>query len=73
MTQMSKGQRVTGEERESMAADLAHRYQSGESIRDLAQSTGRSYGFVHRMLTESGTRLRGRGGSSRGRGASADA
>ena len=73
MTQMSKGQRVTGEERESMAADLAQRYQSGESIRDLAQSTGRSYGFVHRMLTESGTTLRGRGGSSRGRAASADA
>ena len=38
-----------------------------ESIRALAQSTGRSYGFVHRMLSESGVTLRGRGGATRGK------
>ena len=32
----------------------------------LAQSTGRSYGFVHRILSETGASLRGRGGATRG-------
>jgi hypothetical protein len=33
----------------------------------LAEETGRSYGFVHRMLSESGVTLRGRGGATRGK------
>ncbi|WP_182543088.1 helix-turn-helix domain-containing protein [Halosaccharopolyspora lacisalsi] len=49
------------------AADLALRYADGASIRRLAESTGRSYGFVHRVLTESGVPLRGRGGAHRRR------
>ena len=36
-----------------------------KSIRALAASTGRSYGFVHRVLTESGVQLRQRGGARR--------
>ncbi|MBN9620404.1 MAG: transcriptional regulator, partial [Actinobacteria bacterium] len=36
----------------------------GASIRSLAAEHGRSYGFVHRLLVESGTTLRGRGGAS---------
>ena len=32
-----------------------------------AGSTGRSYGFVHRILTETGVSLRGRGGATRGK------
>ncbi len=65
---LRKGTRVTGAEREKLAAELKRRYDSGESIRSLAASTGRSYGFVHRMLSESGTMLRGRGGATRGKG-----
>lgn len=64
---MRKGTRVTGAERDKLAADLKRRYNAGESIRSLASSTGRSYGFVHRILTESGVTLRGRGGATRGR------
>jgi hypothetical protein len=37
----------------------------GSSIRSIAADTGRSYGFVHRVLTESGATLRGRGGATR--------
>jgi Helix-turn-helix domain len=37
----------------------------GESIRSLSASTGRSYGFVHRILTDSGVDLRRRGGAAR--------
>ncbi|MFO7401299.1 MAG: helix-turn-helix domain-containing protein, partial [Actinomycetales bacterium] len=32
-----------------------------------AASTGRSYGFIHRILSESGVTLRGRGGATRGK------
>ncbi len=64
---LKKGTRVTGADRTRLAADLKKRYDAGESIRALATSTGRSYGFVHRILTENGVSLRGRGGATRGR------
>ncbi|MGH3261765.1 MAG: helix-turn-helix domain-containing protein [Trebonia sp.] len=64
---LKKGSRVTGSERDRLAADLRKRYDGGASIRTLADSTGRSYGFVHRILTESGATLRGRGGATRGK------
>ncbi len=65
MTELKKGSRVTGDERGALAADLKKRYEAGESIRVLAGDAGRSYGFVHRMLSESGATLRGRGGATR--------
>jgi hypothetical protein len=64
---LKKGSRVTGGERDRLAAELRRKYDSGASIRTLADSTGRSYGFVHRILTESGATLRGLGGATRGR------
>ncbi len=65
MAELKKGSRVTGGEREKLAGDLKTRYEGGESIRVLAETSGRSYGFVHRILSESGTTLRGRGGATR--------
>jgi hypothetical protein len=62
---LRKGTRVTGEDRGKLATDMAQRYDAGESIRSLATSSGRSYGFIHRLLTETGVRLRGRGGATR--------
>jgi hypothetical protein len=64
---LRKGSRVTGSDRDKLAADLKRKYDAGLSIRALAESTGRSYGFVHRILTESGATLRGRGGATRGK------
>jgi hypothetical protein len=64
-TTLRKGTRVTGEDRSKLAADLKSRYNAGESIRSLAVATGRSYGFIHRILTETGVALRGRGGATR--------
>ena len=64
---LKKGTRVTGTDRAKLASDLKKRYDAGESIRSLAASTGRSYGFVHRILTENGASLRGRGGATRGK------
>ena len=66
---LKKGSRVTGSERDKLAADLRKKYDAGQSIRTLAAASGRSYGFVHRMLSESGATLRGRGGATRAKGA----
>jgi predicted transcriptional regulator len=62
---LRRGTRVTGTDRSKLASDLSKRYGAGESIRSLAASTGRSYGFVHRILTETGVVLRGRGGAAK--------
>jgi hypothetical protein len=62
--------RIVGAERHQLAQHLAGRYQSGESVRGLAESIGRSYGFVHALLEEAGVELRHRGGNHRSRSAS---
>ena len=67
MAELKKGSRVAGADRDKLATELRKKYDNGASIRALASSSGRSYGFVHRMLTESGATLRGRGGATRGK------
>jgi hypothetical protein len=67
VAELKKGARITGGDRNKLAGDLKRRYSSGSSIRDLASETGRSYGFIHRMLSEAGVTLRGRGGATRGK------
>jgi hypothetical protein len=67
VVELKKGSRVTGGDRESLTTDLREKYESGASIRALAEQSGRSYGFVHRILSESGASLRGRGGATRGK------
>ncbi len=64
--QIKKGARITGNDRSQLANELVSEYKSGASIRALAEKTGRSYGFIHRILTESGAQLRSRGGATRG-------
>ncbi len=58
-----KGRPIMGAERHTLAMTLMRRYVAGESIRSLAASTNRSYGWIHRLLTESGVRFRPRGGA----------
>jgi hypothetical protein len=65
VAELKKGTRVTGGDRDKLSVTLRKKYDGGASIRDLAASTGRSYGFVHRILSESGASLRGRGGATR--------
>ncbi|POX55073.1 transcriptional regulator [Streptomyces sp. Ru71] len=64
---MSKGKWITGTERQELADDLKREYEQGRSIRAIAEAHGRSYGFVHRVLTEAGVPLRPRGGDVRTR------
>ena len=67
MADIKKGARITGANRDKLAATITKKYEGGASIRELAASTGRSYGFVHRLLSESGATMRGRGGATRGK------
>ena len=63
---LQKGTRITGKGREDLASSLVSRYERGESIRSMAEDIGRSYGFVHGVLKESGVTMRSRGGATRG-------
>jgi hypothetical protein len=62
--EIAKGQRITGEDRDKLSDELRGKYLAGASIRALASETGRSYGFVHRLLVDSGVELRSRGGAT---------
>jgi transposase len=55
---------ITGRDRERLTKSVVSKYRKGTSIRELADEHGRSYGFIHRLLVEAGTPLRGRGGSA---------
>jgi hypothetical protein len=55
---------IKGPARQKIGAELKRAYDRGASVRTLAQGCGRSYGFVHRLLTEAGTTMRSRGGSN---------
>ena len=63
---LAKGSRITGSQRDTLASQFAKRYNAGESIRKIAEDSGRSFGFVHGVLVEAGVDLRGRGGATRG-------
>lgn len=62
---MAKGKRIIGEARSKLVADITKDYKGGASIRAIAEAHGRSYGFVHKVLTESGVPMRRRGGDTR--------
>jgi hypothetical protein len=65
-SKLPKGSRITGGSRSDLAGTLVERYGRGESIRSIADDIGRSYGFVHGLLVESGVAMRSRGGATRG-------
>lgn len=56
---------VSGPARENVRAAAAEQYAAGATVRAIAADLGRSYGFVHRLLVESGIELRSRGARSK--------
>lgn len=52
---------LRGAARTDYGTTLRARYEHGDTIRDLQDHTGRSYGYLHRLLLEAGTTLRPRG------------
>ena len=65
MAELNKSVRIVGQSRTHLGADLKTQYEQGASIRELTRATGRSYGFIHAVLTEAQVPLRGRGHASR--------
>lgn len=64
-TVAKKGSRLTGDARDQVLDDIRRRYvDKAQSMRTIAEAIGRSYGFVHRVLTiELQVTVRGRGGA----------
>lgn len=67
MDKIQAGKRIVGDERVAFAQDYIQQYQAGSSIRAIAEDSGRSYGFVHRVLAENGVEFRARGGDTKRR------
>ena len=65
LRRLKEKERVTGQARTDLKANLKREYLEGTSIRELAAAVGRSYGFVHLLLAEAGVEFRNRGGSHR--------
>lgn len=64
LPRVTPGVRVEGEDRSELTVRLAERYVLGASVRQLSEEIGRSYGFVHRILSEARVlRPRGEGQS----------
>jgi Helix-turn-helix domain len=62
-TEPEPKKRVTGADRVILRAQLREKYITGGSVRALAAEVGKSYGFIHRILTEGDDfALRDRGG-----------
>lgn len=54
--------KLHGRDRDQAAEALRKRYEAGDSIRALMAATGRSYGYIHGLLTHAHTVMRPRGG-----------
>lgn len=57
-----KGVRVTGTDRQTLRQRVTGMYVEQElSVRAISEDTGRSYGAIHRLLSEAGVAFRPRG------------
>lgn len=62
LPEIAAGEHLSGPKRETVGTALAQVYNEGASLRAISGHTGRSYGSVHRLLSEAGVTFRGRGG-----------
>jgi transposase len=63
LTALDSGVRIEGKDRTALRKDVVRQYKAGASIRDMAQQTGRSYGFIYSLLQEGKVKFRPRGGN----------
>lgn len=57
--------RLVGPERNDLAETLKTKYESGRTVRQLAEAHAFSYGKTHTLLREAKTTFRTRGGDRR--------
>jgi hypothetical protein len=68
LPEIKKGKRLdlNTKERADFAFMVVTAYRQGASIRDIVGETGRSYGAIHRIISETpGLRMRSRDGNQR--------
>lgn len=63
MIQLGSYEHIRDDERDELREALKTQYLAGSSIRELAEMSGRSYGFCNRLLHEANVPLRPRGGA----------
>ncbi|WP_372462091.1 helix-turn-helix domain-containing protein [Streptomyces endocoffeicus] len=65
---------LLGKDRESFRVSVSVVYVGNPdvTIRDICEVTGRSFGFIHKLLIESNIKLRSRGGARPSRKAAGD-
>jgi hypothetical protein len=63
MAHQLKGVHIRGSARAILTRKVVNSYNRGSSIRELAEIHNRSYGFIHRLLSDGGVTMRGRGGT----------
>ena len=59
--------RQTPEQRAALLAFVDEHYRAGQSLRQLAEATGRTQSAIRRALDQAGTPRRGRGAPTLGR------
>jgi transposase len=65
LPRVKKRKRLTPREQEIFTNRVVKAYQKGASIRDIMAETGRSYGFIHRIIDQSSeVQMRSRGGTN---------
>lgn len=62
-TTVEPHKRLTPEQRSSLGLELKAKYESGATLRELSEQSGRSFGWIHKVLEENGTQMRPRGGN----------
>ena len=66
-TVIGKWTRLSGISRDEFQLECVRMYEEDEmSVRDIVDRTGRSYGSVHRLLTDAGVQMRPRGNPALG-------
>ena len=72
LRRIPKGRRLKGEKAIRFATDVIKAYET-KSIRRICEETGRSYGAIHRLLTNGGVTMRPRGYQHKASASPADA
>ena len=68
MNVIPKGTRLTAAQQAELEVLVKARYAAGDSMRQIAEQTGRSYGSINRLVRLAlDTQARGRGGNTRQR------
>ena len=65
LRELPRGKQIIGSRLRKVSRAISRKYKAGATIRQLAEITGRSYGFIQGTLDNAGVERRPRGGAYR--------